>query len=176
MGRNRGGIVAESKYVDHQPSSWARQDDPSDVYIEDVDYIWSRVQQVIRECVDTTKYTTWFEPLKPMSMEDGTVCIAVPNKFVRSWLMEHYHTLIVETVQQLVGAPYQVTFVVQEPEEGHSEADQTAPSVYVAPSPTAAPVTAILAACFMFYSSLEINLCGHGWQKFAHPVFEGRAV
>lgn len=79
-----------------------------------IEHIWHNVLRVIRERVEPTKYTTWFEPLKPLSMAGDTLRIAVPNRFVRAWLMEHYHTLIVDTLTQHTGTPYQVAFVVQE--------------------------------------------------------------
>jgi chromosomal replication initiator protein len=88
---------------------WAVQERPGNA--ED---IWHNVLQVVRERVDTTKYATWFEPLKPLAVAGDTLRIAVPNRFVRAWLMEHYHTLIVDTLQQCTGVPYHVTFVVQE--------------------------------------------------------------
>jgi chromosomal replication initiator protein len=138
--------VAESKFVEPQ-HDWALQE-----HTDETDIIWQKVQHVIRECVDATKYTTWFEPLKPLSMTDGILSIAVPNKFVRGWLMEHYHTLITETVQQLMGMPYQVALVVQEPVE-------TAPETA---APRAAQVTpdAVAAAA--------VN--GNGQATF-HPRF-----
>jgi chromosomal replication initiator protein len=79
-----------------------------------VDDIWQNVLQVIREQVEPTKYTTWFEPLKLLAVVGDTLRIAVPNKFTRAWLMEHYHAFLVDTLQQLTAVPYQVTFVVQE--------------------------------------------------------------
>lgn len=108
---------------------WAVRERPSNV--ED---IWQNVLQVIRERVDTTKYTTWFEPLKPLSTAGEAFCIAVPNTFVRAWLMEHYHALLVETVQQLTGRPYQVTFVVQELPETSSPQELVGPQAPLVPS------------------------------------------
>jgi len=138
--------VAESKFVEPQ-HDWALQE-----HTDETDIIWQKVQHVIRECVDATKYTTWFEPLKPLSMTDGIFSIAVPNKFVRGWLMEHYHTLITETVQQLMGMPYQVALVVQEPVE-------------IAPE-TAAPRAAQVAPDAV--SAAAVN--GNGQATF-HPRF-----
>jgi chromosomal replication initiator protein len=91
---------------------WAAQERPG--HIED---IWQNVLQVIRERVDTTKYTNWFAPLKPLSATGGVLHLAVPDKFVRGWLLEHYQALLVDTLQQLTGKPYQVAFMVQEPPE-----------------------------------------------------------
>jgi chromosomal replication initiator protein len=71
---------------------------------------------------------------------------------VRGWLMEHYHTLITETVQQLMGMPYQVALVVQEPVE-------TAPDTAV-PRAAQVPPDAVSAAA--------VN--GNGQATF-HPRF-----
>jgi chromosomal replication initiator protein len=59
----------------------------------------------------------------------GLLRTAVPNKFVRDWLVEHYHEIIAETLQECTGVPYQVFFVVQEPAEtvASSEPPESAP-------------------------------------------------
>jgi chromosomal replication initiator protein len=84
------------------------------VIADNVEDLWHSVLQVMRERVDPTKYATWFEPLKPLTLAGDVLRIAVSNNFTRAWLMEQYHALIVETLQRLTGIPYQVTFVVQE--------------------------------------------------------------
>lgn len=108
MPRDRGAVITEDAAADGQPY-WGTQERSSTV-----DELWHDVLQVMRERVEPTKYATWFEPLKPLSMTGEALRIAVPNKFTRAWLMEQYHALIVETLQQLTGVPYQVTLVVQE--------------------------------------------------------------
>jgi chromosomal replication initiator protein len=120
--------VTEDKFAAvHQ--HWAVQEQT-----DNVQDIWQHVLLVIRECVDTTKYTTWFEPLKLLSVAGNTLRIAVPNRFVRAWLMEHYHALIIETLQQLTGVSYQVTFVVQELVDMPSPQEPPRPRTSDAPS------------------------------------------
>lgn len=103
--------MGEGKCVGLQ-QNWTLQERPSSV-----EHIWQEVLQVVRERVEATKYATWFAPLKPLSGAVGMLRIAVPNKFVRDWLVEHYHALITETLQECTGVPYQVFFVIQEPAE-----------------------------------------------------------
>src|SRR5215831_19248263 len=103
--------MGEGKFVGLQ-QNWTLQERPSSV-----EHIWQEVLQVVRERVEATKYTTWFAPLKPLSGAAGMLRIAVPSKFVRDWLMEHYREFISDTLQELTGVPYQVVFVVQEPLE-----------------------------------------------------------
>ena len=104
--------VGEGKFAALQ-HTWAPHERPSSV-----EHIWQEVLQVVHERIEATKYATWFAPLKPLSGAVGMLRIAVPNKFVRDWLVEHYHELITETLQEVTGVPYQVFLVIQEPTEG----------------------------------------------------------
>jgi chromosomal replication initiator protein len=115
--------VSEGKLAGLQPN-WALQERG-----DSIDYLWQKVLQVIRERVDNTKYTTWFEPLKPLSGSTDMLRIAVPNRFVRDWLMEHYHGLIGDILQQLTGVSYQVFLVVQEPAEVITLSESPGPPV-----------------------------------------------
>ncbi len=151
--------MAEGKLVGQ--SDPALQD-----HVDDVDYIWHKVQHVIRECVDATKYTTWFEPLQPLSLTDGTLCVAVPNKFVRGWLMEHYHALMVQTLQQLLGGPYEVALIVHEPVETASEG--AAPPVQADSLPPRA-VTANGQTAFHPRFTFETFVVGSS-NEFAHAA------
>lgn len=114
--------MGEGKFVGLQPA-WADQERPSNV-----EHIWQEVLQVVRGRVEATKYATWFAPLKPLSGAVGMLRIAVPNKFVRDWLVEHYHEFISDTLQELTGVPYQVVFVVQEPPEVAASPEPSVPA------------------------------------------------
>jgi chromosomal replication initiator protein len=103
--------VGEGQFAGLQ-HTWAPQE-----RLSSVEHIWQEVLQVVRERVEPTKYATWFAPLKPLSGAVGMLRMAVPNKFVRDWLVEHYHEFLSDTLQELTGVPYQVFFVVQEPPE-----------------------------------------------------------
>jgi chromosomal replication initiator protein len=103
-----------------------------------VEEIWQNVLQVIRERVDATKYSTWFDPLKPLSLRGEMLRIAVPNKFIRAWLMENYQSLLVDTLLQLTGVPYQITFVVLDVPD--LPAAQEPPIRHSIPTPVRPPV------------------------------------
>jgi len=97
---------------------------------EEMNPIWLRAQHTIRGALDASKYATWFEALTPLSMTDGVFRIATPNRFVQSWIREHYQDQIAQALEQSLGAPCQVAFVVTEPAG-------TAPNETVTPSPSA---------------------------------------
>ncbi|NJR43794.1 MAG: hypothetical protein HC767_15195 [Akkermansiaceae bacterium] len=103
-----------------------------------VEEIWQNVLQVIRDRVDATKYSTWFEPLKPLSVRGEMLRIAVPNKFTRAWLMENYQGLLADILRQITGVPYQVTFAVLDvPDMPPAQEPPVRPSV----TPPVRPVT-----------------------------------
>lgn len=122
--------MGEGKFVGLQ-HTWAPQERPSSV-----EHIWQEVLQVMRERVEATKYATWFAPLKPLSGAVGMLRIAVPNKFVRDWLVEHYHDTIIETLHELTGVPYQIFFVVQEPVDVAPVPTEPVPVAPAANAPT----------------------------------------
>lgn len=106
-----------------------------------VEHIWQEVLDVVHERIEPTKYATWFAPLKPLSGAVGMLRMAVPNKFVRDWLVEHYHGLITEILADLTGVSYQVFFVVPDPDDTSEASAVSAP--LPAPSHTrAAPMAA----------------------------------
>lgn len=103
--------VGETKFAGLQ-HTWLPLERPSST-----EHIWQAVLQVVRERVEPTKYATWFVPLKPLAGAAGMLRLAVPNKFVRDWLMEHYHEFLGELLHEITGVPYQVVFVIQESAE-----------------------------------------------------------
>ena len=52
--------------------------------------VWGKCLQTIRRNVNMQSYKTWFEPIKPVRLENNALTIQVPNKFFYEWLEEHY--------------------------------------------------------------------------------------
>lgn len=152
--------MGEGKFIGLQ-HPWAPQERPSSV-----EHIWQEVLQVMRERVEATKYATWFAPLKPLSGAVGMLRIAVPNKFVRDWLVTHYQDLIIETLQDLTGVPYQLFFVVQEPVDVPA-----APEPSPAPPVTSSPARATTSAGQAFNPrfTFETFVVGSS-NQFAHAA------
>ena len=56
--------------------------------------VWDNCLQTIRKNVPNQSFRTWFEPIKPVGLEDHALTIQVPNKFFYEWLEEHYVSLL----------------------------------------------------------------------------------
>lgn len=52
--------------------------------------VWQNCLEMIKEEVPEQSFKTWFEPIKPVKLEDNILTIEVPTPFFYEWLEEHY--------------------------------------------------------------------------------------
>ena len=106
-----------------------------------LDGIWQQVLDELQEQMGRPTFETWIKPARPQDLSEQTITIATPNPFARNWLHKHYLSTIANTVNNIIGRPVEVKFVVEAPGsngtigEGIPAADLTWP----VPAP-AAPV------------------------------------
>ena len=65
--------------------------------------IWSNCLKIIKDNVNQQSFKTWFEPIKPIKLEDEILTIQVPSQFFYEWLEEHYITLLRKTIKRELG-------------------------------------------------------------------------
>jgi chromosomal replication initiator protein len=65
--------------------------------------VWDNCLQTIRKNVNQQSFKTWFEPIKPVRLEQNALTIQVPNKFFYEWLEEHYVNLLKMTIRRELG-------------------------------------------------------------------------
>lgn len=58
--------------------------------------IWEKTLAYIKDKVSPQNFTTWFSPIKPVRIEEGSVELEVPNRFFKDWINENYLGLIKE--------------------------------------------------------------------------------
>ncbi len=51
--------------------------------------IWKNALDVIKDNVNSQNFKTWFEPIKPIKLQDNVLTIQVPSQFFYEWLEEH---------------------------------------------------------------------------------------
>jgi len=86
-----------------------------------LDIIWEKVVTIIKEKLSQQNFETWICPIRISTMEGDQIRLAVPNRFIRDWLVENYFDLIRESIKSAAGVPLQVTFFVeQEKNQGPS--------------------------------------------------------
>ncbi|RUQ60731.1 chromosomal replication initiator protein DnaA [Azospirillum doebereinerae] len=55
-----------------------------------LDQQWARIRGRLKDEVGEIAYRSWLQPLAVASMTGGEVCIVVPTRFMRDWVLTHY--------------------------------------------------------------------------------------
>ena len=71
--------------------------------VKDCTTVWDNCLQTIRRNVNVQSFRTWFEPIRPVRLENNALTIQVPNKFFYEWLEEHYVSLLKMTIRKELG-------------------------------------------------------------------------
>jgi len=67
------------------------------------DEVWKNCLKIIKDNVNQQSFKTWFEPIKPVKLENNVLTIQVPSQFFYEWLEEHYITLLRKTIKRELG-------------------------------------------------------------------------
>jgi len=65
--------------------------------------LWEECLNIIKDNINLQSFKTWFEPIKPINIEDKVLTIQVPSQFFYEWLEEHYVELLSKTITRVVG-------------------------------------------------------------------------
>ncbi|MHB0866310.1 MAG: chromosomal replication initiator protein DnaA [Thermoleophilia bacterium] len=97
---------------------------------EQVETIWRRAKETIRESLSTSTYEMWFERADITGMEDGTLVLTVPNDFTKSRIEDRFMPLIEETIHDVAGDDFTldgVRVIVSRIETGADRPSETFP-------------------------------------------------
>jgi chromosomal replication initiator protein len=80
-----------------------------------MDYVsvWDKCLQIIKSNVNEQSYKTWFEPIKPVKLENNALTIQVPNKFFYEWLEEHYVRILKRSIRQELGEKARLEYQIR---------------------------------------------------------------
>ena len=105
---------------------------------------WVRVRARLKGEFGEAAYKSWLKPLTLVSVEDGTVRISVPTRFMQDWVRQHYADRI-KTLWRAENKLVRTVEVVVQPAAG-LQAPAPAPATGTAQRPTASAATARPAA------------------------------
>ncbi len=78
----------------------------------DIKKLWDDALVTIELAITPANFKTWFRDTYIVSIEDGTVSVGVPSVFVRDWLQDKFHTMILKTVRELSPHIRSVEYIV----------------------------------------------------------------
>ncbi len=71
--------------------------------IKNCQAVWKNCLEIIKEEVQEQSFKTWFEPIKPVKLEDNILTIEVPTPFFYEWLEEHYVYILKKAIDAELG-------------------------------------------------------------------------
>ncbi len=97
----------------------------------DTKQLWKNCLVEIETGVSKANFSTWFKNTSILKEEVGIVYIAVPNEFVRDWLMNKYHKLITKTVADAYDNMRAVEYVITKIESKRQEIETKNETTYI---------------------------------------------
>lgn len=67
------------------------------------DKVWLNCLGIIKDIVEWQHFKTWFEPIKPVALNNKILTIQVPSQFFYEYLEEHYVNLLAKTLKRELG-------------------------------------------------------------------------
>lgn len=92
--------------------------------IEDTISVWNQCLKEIESEVSKANFGTWFKSTQIIKDDEGIVYIAVPNEFVKEWLITKYQKLILKTLVSAAEHIRGIEFIVQRLDHIHEAPKQ----------------------------------------------------
>ena len=96
--------------------------------------VWNQCLDIIQDNITYQKYKSWFEPIKPVKLENQTLSIQVPSQFWYEWLEEHYYNMLRSTIRNILGESGKLEYRIVV-EKSASESDQRSVNLPQRPAP-----------------------------------------
>lgn len=74
--------------------------------------VWNNCLAFIKQNLDEAAYTTWFTPIKPVSLDGHVLTIQVPSLFFVEWIETHYLDLLRQVISHELGKQGRLEYFV----------------------------------------------------------------
>ena len=78
----------------------------------DLTALWDQILQKMQQELSTSSFETWVKRTRLLTISDNKLVIGVPNKFARDWLGTRYVSTLQKAVQDTLGRPASMQFVI----------------------------------------------------------------
>ena len=75
--------------------------------------VWEGCLSIIGNIVEGQKFSTWFQPLRPVSFKDNTLTLEVPSDFFREYLEETYLDVLKMALKRVIGPGARLEYLVR---------------------------------------------------------------
>ncbi len=85
--------------------------------------LWESTLHELENELSRANFSTWFKNTVILRQEDGVVVVGVPNEFVKDWLQNKFHKMILRSLRNLSDHIRSVEYLVHKVEEKKPEKD-----------------------------------------------------
>jgi len=78
--------------------------------------VWNSCLDFIKQNVRPLTFKTWFEPIKPLSLEKNVLTVQVPSSFFYEWIEERYLPYIQSALARFIGPGAKLSYSIVAPE------------------------------------------------------------
>lgn len=73
--------------------------------------VWDNCLRFIEQNIEPQQFSTWFKPIRPVSLVNSELTIEVPSAFFMEWLEEAYLNLLKAALKKEIGAAARLKYV-----------------------------------------------------------------
>ncbi len=74
--------------------------------------LWENVLTDIEKEISHASLNTWFKNTAILSYEDGVVVVAVPSEFIKTWIQDKFHKMVLRSLRNLSDSIRTIEYVV----------------------------------------------------------------
>ena len=93
--------------------------------LQDANSVWKNCLTRIKQNVTLMTYNTWFLPIRPVELAEKTLRVQLPSQFFWEWLDEHYSSIIIKTIKEILGPEGNLSYVISQEKEEEPESSIT---------------------------------------------------
>lgn len=77
-----------------------------------LEQLWTKTLNIIKNELTEVSFNTWIKCIIPLSMDNNTIKLEVPNDFTRGILESRYKNLIINAIKLLTSKKYKIDFLI----------------------------------------------------------------
>lgn len=91
--------------------------------------LWENTLRELENELSRANFSTWFKNTAILKQEDGMVVVGVPNEFVKDWLQNKFHKMILRSLRNLSEHTRGIEYAIHKVEEKKVEKQTSSQSV-----------------------------------------------
>ncbi len=75
--------------------------------------VWEACLRVFKEILEPGQFSTWFKPIRPVSITGNVITVEVPSEFFREYLEEYFLDVITKVIKRELGTGAGLNYMVR---------------------------------------------------------------